>query len=111
MMHQKRIWLLILVIEVVAAGCGSPESQGPSHGPPTVLIATPLQQEVTDHAYFTGRTDAIESVQVRARVSGYLTAINFQDGAEVTRRRYSVRNRSTSLPGGAATSPGPGSSL
>jgi RND family efflux transporter MFP subunit len=43
----------------------------------------PIQRDVTDYAEYTGRTAATDSVQVRARVSGYLQKINFKDGEEV----------------------------
>src|SRR5207237_9326882 len=38
---------------------------------------------ITDYEDFTGRTEAVESVELRARVWGYLAKINFKDGAEV----------------------------
>src|SRR5262249_9367116 len=43
----------------------------------------PLHREVTDHADFTGQTEAIPSVEIRARVSGYLTRVAFVPGADV----------------------------
>src|SRR5437588_478429 len=51
--------------------------------PPTVVVAAPVQKTVTDHADYTGRTEAVESVDVRARVTGYLVKINFEPGKEV----------------------------
>ena len=42
-----------------------------------------MQREVTDYVDFTGRTDAVQSVNIIARVTGYLTEIPFQDGSEV----------------------------
>jgi RND family efflux transporter MFP subunit len=51
--------------------------------PPVVICTTPIEKEVTDYNDFTGRTDAIESVTVRARVWGYLDKINFKEGALV----------------------------
>jgi RND family efflux transporter MFP subunit len=48
-----------------------------------VTVSQPLQRPVTDYAMFTGRTAAVESVEVRARVSGYLQDIAFQPGEEV----------------------------
>jgi hypothetical protein len=62
-------------------------SRGPTDGSkpslPTVTVSYPLQREVTDYDEFTGRTAAVDSVQVRARVSGYLEKINFKEMAEV----------------------------
>jgi RND family efflux transporter MFP subunit len=51
--------------------------------PPPVRVSLPIVRDVTDYVDIPGRTDAVDSVQVRARVSGYLDKINFQDGAEV----------------------------
>jgi multidrug efflux system membrane fusion protein len=46
-------------------------------------VSHPLLREVTDYAEYPGRTAAIDSLQVRARVSGYLDKIAFQEGQEV----------------------------
>lgn len=49
--------------------------------PPTpVSVSYPVTKEVTDFVDFTGRTDAVDSVEVRARVWGYLDKVNFQEG-------------------------------
>lgn len=51
--------------------------------PPEVSVSPPIQRPVGDHFETTGRAEAVESVDVRARVSGYLVEVNFEDGAEV----------------------------
>jgi RND family efflux transporter MFP subunit len=51
--------------------------------PPTVKVSPPLERSVTDYADFTGRTMAVESVKLRARVWGHLEKINFTEGAIV----------------------------
>lgn len=51
--------------------------------PPPVTVATPLVQKITEWDEFTGRYEATATVEVRARVSGYLQSINFADGATV----------------------------
>src|SRR5262249_22515238 len=51
--------------------------------PPAVPVSRPLSREVTDYVDFTGRTDAIQAVDVRARVTGYLVQMPFKEGAEV----------------------------
>src|ERR1700722_12724536 len=48
--------------------------------PPTVTVSSPLQKEITEWDEFTGQFAAIDYVEVRARVSGYLTEIHFEDG-------------------------------
>ncbi len=67
------------------AGCGQASSQtGPPPPPATeVVYDTPITQVVTDYEDFPGRTDAIYTVDVRARVSGYLKRVYFHDGQEV----------------------------
>jgi RND family efflux transporter MFP subunit len=51
--------------------------------PPEVKVGKPVSREVTDHADFTGRLDAAESVDLRPRVSGYVTKVAFKEGAAV----------------------------
>src|SRR5580693_8240566 len=64
------------------SGCaGTPEEA--LKQPPTVTVSYPLQREVTDYQDYTGRTAAVDSVQVQARVTGYLTNIYFKEGEEV----------------------------
>jgi multidrug efflux system membrane fusion protein len=50
---------------------------------PAVPVSYPVQREVTDYVDFTGRTDSVASVDVRARVTGYLISRPFKDGADV----------------------------
>jgi RND family efflux transporter MFP subunit len=64
-------------------GCSHTPSAGAKKGPPTVTVSYPLQREVTDYQDYTGRTAAVDSVQVQARVTGYLDQIQFTEGAEV----------------------------
>ncbi|MFE0757987.1 efflux RND transporter periplasmic adaptor subunit [Inquilinus sp. NPDC058860] len=51
--------------------------------PPPVTAASPLVKKITEWDEFTGRYEATATVEVRARVSGYLQSINFADGAMV----------------------------
>jgi multidrug efflux system membrane fusion protein len=53
--------------------------------PPEVSVSQPVERSVGDYFETTGRTEAVESVDIRARVSGYLNEVNFTDGAEVER--------------------------
>jgi RND family efflux transporter MFP subunit len=65
------------------AGCGqavSDTTRGPQALDPIVVYDTPVVRQVTDHQDFPGRVDAIYSVEVRARVSGYLKEVCFKDG-------------------------------
>lgn len=74
-----------LLTAMLLAGCGEPNAQqGPKEmPPPAVSVAEAPQREVVQWDEFTGRVEAVESVQVRARVAGYLQNIHFHEGAEV----------------------------
>ena len=65
------------------AGCSHAPADAPEKSPPTVTVSIPLQREVTDYQDYTGRTAGVDSVQVQARVTGYLEKIHFTEGAEV----------------------------
>ena len=65
------------------SGCTRTPSEAPATAPPPVTVSYPVEREVTDYADFTARTAAVESVELRARVSGYLNKINFKAGALV----------------------------
>src|SRR2546421_277672 len=64
-------------------GCSRTAAEMPATPPPTVTVAEPIQRDVTDYQEYTGQTASVDSVQVRARVSGYLDKIHFKDGADV----------------------------
>lgn len=63
-------------------GCGN-RNEYVAPPPPEVTIAHPEEREVTTYREFTGHTVAIETVEIRARVQGYLQEIDFQAGARV----------------------------
>ncbi|HEX5272621.1 MAG TPA: efflux RND transporter permease subunit [Gemmataceae bacterium] len=56
---------------------------GPEPAAPEVTVAQPVSREVTDSEDFTGRLDAVESVDLRPRVTGYLDKVLFKEGADV----------------------------
>jgi multidrug efflux system membrane fusion protein len=64
-------------------GCGQRHDTANPAGPPVVCVTRPVERQVTEYENFTGRTDAVDSVDVRARVTGYLTEIKFKPGQEV----------------------------
>ena len=66
----------MLAVYVVACK----EKPSPPPPPPTVTVLQPLQRTVTDYLEITGNTQAIKTVQLVARVSGYLEKVFFQDG-------------------------------
>lgn len=72
-------WLIVAGILVLAPGCGErPKPQPPP--PPKVTVAQPVRRTVTDSLDITGNTQAIYTVQLVARVAGYLEKVLFQDG-------------------------------
>ena len=78
-----RILLLGLGPCLVLAGCARVPVEAPQAAPTPVTVSRPVERDVTDHADFTGRTAAVDSVEVRARVWGYLDKVNFKEGALV----------------------------
>jgi len=71
-------------IMLALAGCSESTSQpAAAPPPPPVTVAPPVQRTVTDWDEFTGRFDAVEQVQIRARVTGFVTSVEFKDGAIV----------------------------
>ncbi|WLD13367.1 efflux RND transporter periplasmic adaptor subunit [Planctellipticum variicoloris] len=73
---------LPLVLAVAVVGCGKPNAYVPPP-PPEVTVATPVQRTVTEYLEFTGLTQPMETVEIRARVKGFLKERHFVDGAEV----------------------------
>ena len=72
-------WLIVPVLVLFLPGCGEKPKQQPPP-PPKVTVAQPVQRMVTDDLELTGNTQAIYTVQLVARVAGYLEKILFQDG-------------------------------
>ncbi len=75
--------LTILCLSLVLAACGGDGAARQAPGAPPVEVALPLVERVADWDAFTGRFDSPQHVDVRSRVSGYLDAVNFEDGAIV----------------------------
>src|SRR5262249_32615768 len=76
--------MAIAVFALAAAGCseGQPQ-QAKAPPPPTVTVAKPVRKLVVDQDEYVGRFVAVDMVEVRARVGGYLDRINFTDGQMV----------------------------
>jgi len=69
----------LLLIANVLAGCDSKPTAG-SPPPPAVTVAQPLQKSITEWDEYTGRFTALETVEIRARVSGFIDSVHFQEG-------------------------------
>jgi multidrug efflux system membrane fusion protein len=72
-----------LLALVGLAGCARNAVQVAPAEPPAVPVSRPVVRAITDHVDFTGRTDAVESVNVVPRVTGYLVRTTFKPGSVV----------------------------
>ncbi|WP_442507537.1 efflux RND transporter periplasmic adaptor subunit [Novipirellula sp. SH528] len=61
-------------------GCNDTNPGPPEMPPPTVTVAKPVTKKIVEWDAFTGRLEAVDFVEVRARVSGYLKSIHFDEG-------------------------------
>ena len=73
------VWLVVLVLVLLLSGCREKPKQQPPP-PPKVTVARPVQRMVSDDLEVPGNTQAIYTVQLVARVAGYLEKVLFQDG-------------------------------
>jgi len=79
----RRAGSVLMVSSLLAMlGCAQPSTPA-APAPLPVTVSYPVQREVTDHSDLTGRTAAVDSVELRARVWGYLDKVNFKEGAIV----------------------------
>ena len=83
-----RVSISLSILAVVAAtlsGCGRNDAAASAAGqpPPQVTVAQVMQKSVTEFDEFTGRFEAIDRVEVRPRVNGYISSVNFTEGSEV----------------------------
>ncbi|WP_245330599.1 efflux RND transporter periplasmic adaptor subunit [Bradyrhizobium sp. AS23.2] len=73
-----------MLLALLLGGCDEKaQSRVAAPPPPPVTVAQPVKRTVTDWDEFTGRFEAIEEVQVRARVGGFVNSVEFKDGAIV----------------------------
>jgi RND family efflux transporter MFP subunit len=81
--HGGTMRTLLFGLCVGLVGCGRAPSGAPEAAATPVTVSRPVERDVTDYVDFTGRTAAVDSVEVRAHVWGYLDKVNFQEGALV----------------------------
>ena len=74
---MRRLGALPLLATLAACGAAEPEQAPP---PPSVTVAFPMVREVVDWDDYVGRFEAIDNVEVKPRVSGYLQSVHFRDG-------------------------------
>src|SRR6266550_9355060 len=78
-----RPFLITVALGAVVAlnsGCGHAAAQPQTPPPPAVTVAPVQQKEIVEWAEFTGRTEPVESVEIRPRTSGYIQEVRFQSG-------------------------------
>jgi RND family efflux transporter MFP subunit len=71
---------LAVVLAVTLSACGEKPAPQAAAAAPPVTVAQPVKRTVTDWDEFTGRFEAVEEVQVKARVGGFVTNVEFKDG-------------------------------
>ena len=71
------------LLVATAIGCQPAEQRSTTTDMPAVPVSKPIARQITDFVDFTGRTDAVESVNIVPRVTGYLDKIAFKEGSEV----------------------------
>ncbi|HVN38410.1 MAG TPA: efflux RND transporter periplasmic adaptor subunit [Myxococcota bacterium] len=82
MVRRTPAALGVAVAALLAVACGRGNQYAPPP-PPEVTVGHPVEQDVTIHGEFTGHTVAIATLDIRARVQGYLESVNFEPGARV----------------------------
>jgi len=84
MSHKILRSFLITVLAGTAAnllvGCGHASAQTQTRGPAAVTVAPVEQKEIVEWSEFTGRTEPVDSVEIRPRTSGYIQEVRFQSG-------------------------------
>jgi RND family efflux transporter MFP subunit len=83
-----RLGTLVAAMALLAVGLGCDQAstsqpQQKKDPPPSVAVSQPIAREIVEWDEYTGRFDAVETVEVRARVSGYLVEVHFKDGQTV----------------------------
>ncbi len=78
---QRNLLALLIIVGLGATACH--KAPPPARPPAAVTVMQPVQREITEWDEYPGRLEAVNMVEVRARVSGYLESVHFQDGAEV----------------------------
>jgi RND family efflux transporter MFP subunit len=84
-MNQTKLRPLLIgvlagAIAGLVAGCGHAAAQSQSRPPAAVTVAPVEQKEIVEWTEFTGRTEPVESVEIRPRTSGYIQEVRFQSG-------------------------------
>ena len=80
----RQAWVVLGSLMVLAfCGCDREKPKVEPPATPTVSVSRPLVREVVEYEYFTGRTAAPFTVEIRPRVTGYLKEMPFKEGEEI----------------------------
>ncbi len=79
-MHDRRSTTIMLVAAVISVAWGLPSKAQQGAPPPAVLVQPAMEREIADQAEFIGRAAAVDKVELRARVKGFLGPRQFEDG-------------------------------
>jgi multidrug efflux system membrane fusion protein len=77
----KHLFIGVGILSVLLAAVGCKKESAPQQGPLPVNVVTVIEKEVNEWDEFTGRLEAVESVEIRPRVSGYITEVHIEAGA------------------------------
>src|ERR1700737_3371667 len=78
MAYMAKPFICLLLLLMAEVGCK--KATGPQQAPLPVNVVTVIEKEVNEWDEFTGRLEAVESGEIRPRMSGYFTGIHFQAG-------------------------------
>src|SRR5206468_5343643 len=84
MKTNRLLAIAALTFGLLVAGCGKHASKTASP-PPVVSVVQPIAREVVEWDDYIGRLESRETVELRARVSGYLDKVHFKEGKEIKR--------------------------
>src|SRR3954468_15850772 len=82
-MRGARLFIVAAFAANLLAGCDNKPAAGPAPPPPPVTVSKPVQKKITEWDEYTGRFEALATVEVRARVSGFIQSLHFKDGQTV----------------------------
>jgi len=85
--------LLATALTLALAACARSQASGPAAAPPApeVTVATVIAKPLRDFQEFTGRLQAVDSVEIRPRVSGFIDSVQFTEGARVKKGQLLFR--------------------
>ena len=80
---SRSFFLLFMLIVCMFSGCQRPSPALIAPPIPTVIVTQPSIQNLTNPLEFNGNAAAVETVEIKARVSGFITQVHFSDGQRI----------------------------